>query len=80
MKCEIKKENVVEDQNDRHDSKICRFCGNYNSQMLWVFIRARSLFVLINMSLLKVDSQRFLEANMLRTNLAGFLKIGNCFS
>lgn len=52
------------------DSKICWSCGNYNSQMLLVFIRARSLFVLIHMSLLKVDSQRFLEANTLRTNLA----------
>lgn len=35
---------------------------------------------LINLSLLKVDSQRYLQASILRINLAHFIVFGNCFS
>lgn len=35
---------------------------------------------LINLSLLKVDSQRYFQASILRISLAHFIKFGNCFS
>lgn len=46
----------------------------------FLLVQGNLCLFLINLSLLKVDSQRYLQVSILRINLAPFIKFGNCFS